>query len=158
MRELLRHGPIGELDVTQWFGDPPAESMTALRGRVVAIEAFQMLCPGCVTHGLPQATRLHRTFGPELVVIGLHTVFEHHHVTGPQALRAFLYEYRIPFPVAVDRPQELGIPATMDRLGLQGTPTLLLVDKTGQIRLKAFGQVEDLPLGAAVDHLLTEPV
>ncbi|MDN5795643.1 MAG: TlpA family protein disulfide reductase [Intrasporangium sp.] len=158
MRGLLRLGPIGELDVSQWIGEPPAPTMADLQGRVVAIEAFQMLCPGCVSHGLPQAIRLHKTFGSDLVVIGLHTVFEHHHVTGPKALQAFMYEYRIPFPVAIDRPQERGIPATMERLSLQGTPTLLLVDKTGQLRLNAFGQVEDLPLGAAVAHLLDEQV
>ena len=36
-----------------------------------------MLCPACVSHGLPQAARLRETFAPEdLAVIGLHTVFE----------------------------------------------------------------------------------
>lgn len=157
MRELARLGPIGELDVSGWLGEPPAETMAGLRGRVVAIEAFQMLCPGCVSHGLPQATRLHQTFGPDLVVFGLHTVFEHHEAMGPEALRAFLYEYRIPFPVAIDRPKGQGIPATMERLELRGTPTLLLIDKAGQLRLDHFGrQLEDLRLGAAVAQLLTE--
>lgn len=158
MRALARLGPIGELDVTEWLGEPPAATMAELRGRVVAIEAFQMLCPSCVAHGLPQATRLHKTFGSDLVVLGLHTVFEHHEAMGPAALRAFLYEYRIPFPVAIDRPHGRGLPATMERLALQGTPTLLLVDRTGQLRLNAFGQVEDLPLGAAVAQLLHEQV
>ena len=80
MTGLPNYGPIGELDVTEWVGEPPG-SLADLRGRVVAIEAFQMLCPGCVQHGLPQAQRLHRLFRREdVVVIGLHTVFEHHDV------------------------------------------------------------------------------
>ena len=148
------HGPIGELDVSEWIGQPPAESMADLRGRVVAIEAFQMLCPGCVKHGLPQAQRLHSAFGrDDLVVLGLHTVFEHHDVMGPDALRVFLAEFRITFPVAIDRPKTF-TPATMSRLDLQGTPTLLLVDRDGEIRLRAFGQVDDLQLGTALGLLL----
>jgi hypothetical protein len=154
MITLPSRGPIGELDVSEWIGTPPAESLADLRGRVVAIEAFQMLCPGCVKHGLPQAQRLHSTFSrDDLVVIGLHTVFEHHDVMGPEALRVFLSEFRITFPVAVDQPLSF-TPATMSRLALQGTPTLLLVDKAGDIRFHAFGQVDDLQVGAALGILL----
>lgn len=149
-------GPLGELDVSEWVGAPPAESLADLRGRVIAIEAFQMLCPGCVSHGLPQAARIHRSFRDDVVVIGLHTVFEHHEAMTPTSLRAFLHEYRIPFPVAVDRPQGVGLPATMERLGLQGTPSLLLVDRSGNHRLTALGQVEDLVLGAAIATLVGE--
>lgn len=32
-----------------------------------------MLCPGCVSHGLPQAQRILSTFGDDVVVLGLHT-------------------------------------------------------------------------------------
>ena len=40
MQHLPNLGPIGELDVVEWIGAPPAESLAALRGRVIAIEAF----------------------------------------------------------------------------------------------------------------------
>ena len=36
------------------------------------IEAFQMLCPGCVSHGLPQAQRIQHAFGDAVAVLGLH--------------------------------------------------------------------------------------
>lgn len=156
MKKLPNHGPIGELEVSEWVGTPPAPTLAELRGKVVAIEAFQMLCPGCVSHGLPQATRLHHGFGDDLVVLGLHTVFEHHDVMGPAALRVFLSEYRIPFPVAIDQPQGAGMPATMSRLGLQGTPTLLLVDRDGDLRVRAFGQADDLLLGGVIGRLLAQ--
>lgn len=141
--------------------------MADLRGRVVAIEAFQMLCPGCVAHGLPQTTRVYQAFGDEMVMFGLHTVFEHYDVMfehydvmgvealASSSLRVFLSEYRIPFPVAIDQPRGTGLPATMSRLGLQGTPTLLLVDKQGDLRVRAFGQVDDL-LGGVIGRLLAE--
>jgi hypothetical protein len=44
----------------------------------------------------------------------------------------------------------------MRRYGLQGTPSLLLIDRTGDLRLHAFGTVDDLAVGAAVATLLAE--
>ncbi len=156
MMKLPNLGPIGELEVSEWIGEPPASSLADLRGKVLAIEAFQMLCPGCVTHGLPQATKIHQGFSEDVVVIGLHTVFEHHEVMTPAALRAFLREYRIPFPVAIDKPRGAGTPATMTRLRMRGTPSLLLVDKEGNVRLHHFGQADDLLLGGVLGRLLAE--
>lgn len=145
------------LDVSSWVNGSPV-SMDSLRGRVVVIEAFQMLCPGCVSHGLPLAQRIHRTFDrDEVVVLGLHTVFEHHAVMGRDALEVFLSEYRIDFPVAVDRSiAGQAIPATMQRYGLRGTPSMLLIDRDGRLRQVVFGAVDELALGAELGRLLTE--
>lgn len=133
-------------------------SLADLRGSVVVIEAFQMLCPGCVSHGLPQAQRVAATFGSDVTVIGLHTVFEHHDAMGPVSLEAFLHEYRITFPVGVDElSPDRGAPVTMRRLGLRGTPSLVLVDRRGHVRLNAFGQIDDLALGAQIARLIDEP-
>ena len=145
------------LDVAGWVGDR-AVDLADLRGRVVLIEVFQMLCPGCVSHGIPQALRVHRTLDREQVtVIGLHSVFEHHDVMGPDALEAFVFEYKIGFPVAIDRPVEgRSIPATMARYGLQGTPTTLLVDRSGRLRHSILGSLDDLTLGSHIGRLVTE--
>lgn len=117
-----------------------------------------MLCPGCVAHGLPQAQRAAATFGSDLVVLGLHTVFEHHAAMTPVSLEAFLHEYRITFPVGVDEPAAEGdLPLTMRRYGLRGTPSLILIDREGRLRLNAFGQVDDLALGAQIARLIDEP-
>ncbi|MFN0153936.1 MAG: peroxiredoxin family protein, partial [Gaiella sp.] len=147
-----------ELAVSEWLNTDESPTLSALRGQVVVIEAFQMLCPGCVSHGLPQAMRIHATFGRDLVVLGLHTVFEHHEAMTPVALAAFLYEYRIGFPVGVDLPEPgHEIPTTMRRFQLRGTPSLLLVDRVGRLRANAFGQVDDLALGATLARLIDEP-
>lgn len=121
------------------------------------VETFQMLCPGCASHGIPTAQRVQQTL-PDVTVIGLHTVFEHHAVMGPEALRVFLNEYRITFPVGIDRlaPGET-IPETMRTYGLQGTPSTLLFDRQGRLRSSAFGAVDDLVLGHALGRLLSEP-
>ena len=148
-----------ELKTTHWFNTNEALTLNSLRGRVVMIEAFQMLCPGCVSRGLPQAQRVAAAFKPEdIAVIGLHTVFEHHQAQGTkEVLAAFLHEYRITFPVAIDAPSESGgLPQTMAAYGMQGTPTLLLFDREGALRVHKFGVEEDLQLGAQIMSLIQE--
>jgi len=149
---------LPEWDVSTWLNSRERITLESLRGKVVVIHAFQMLCPGCVAHGLPQAERIRQSFNEEQVaVIGLHTVFEHHEVMTVDALRAFNHEYRWSFPIGVDRPSKGGtVPQTMAKYALHGTPTLIVLDRHGAVRLHHFGRVEDLPLGALIGQLLTE--
>jgi len=141
----------------QWFNSAPLE-VGDLAGRPVALYAFQMLCPGCVSHALPQALRVRESFAVgQLAVIGLHTVFEHHDANSPEALGAFLKEYRIGFPVGLDSPgPERRIPQTMTAYNMQGTPTLVLIDARGRFRRRFFGHLPDLRLGAEIAALLGE--
>ena len=156
MNAIDRPAPPWQVD--RWFNTPDAITLDSLRGKVVVLEAFQMLCPGCVSHGLPQAARVHATFPRDQVaVIGLHTVFEHHAAMTPVALEAFLHEYRIGFPVGVDRAGAHGpLPQTMQAYGMRGTPTLILIDAHGHMRHEHFGQVSDLVLGAQIASLVHE--
>lgn len=157
MKETLNLTPAPELTVSRWFNTTEDLTLEKLRGKVVLIEAFQMLCPGCVSHGLPQASRVHDSFPTELVsVIGLHTVFEHHAAMTAVSLEAFLFEYGIGFPVAVDSAGDQGIPRTMDAYSMRGTPTLLLIDPAGNLQAQYFGQVPDLRLGAEIATLLAD--
>lgn len=151
--------PVPELDVGTWLNTDSPLTLADLRGRVVLIEAFQMLCPACVSHALPQAQRAARLFAAtDLVVIGLHTVFEHHEAQGSRAaLAAFLHENRIAFPVAIDRPLDGNpLPATMSAYAMKGTPTLILVDREGYLRKQMFGTVEDMVLAAEIMALVIE--
>jgi len=124
----------------------------------VLVHAFQMLCPGCVAHGIPQALAVERTFRGEGVrVIGLHTVFEHHEAMRPVSLQAYIVENRLRFPIGVDQPDgNGGLPRTMRAYGMHGTPTLILIDRQGRVRQHGFGHVPDLALGAALGTLLAE--
>lgn len=147
---------LSEPDISEWFNGP-ALSLAGLRGKVVVLHAFQMLCPGCVSRSLPQMQQLHAMRLLDLAVVGLHTVFEHHAAMPPAALKVFLSEYRITFPVGVDRPGTDGpLPATMRDWGLQGTPTTLLLDRMGRLRHHALGAEADLSLGLRIGALLGE--
>ena len=89
--------PAPELTVSGWLNTAEPMSLAGLRGQIVLLEAFQMLCPGCVSHSLPQARRIAEHFTAHgVTVIGLHSVFEHHQAQGSrEALAAFVHEYRI---------------------------------------------------------------
>lgn len=154
-----RAEPAPEWRTVCWFNTDKPVTLADVRGRVVVLHAFQMLCPGCVMHGLPQAQRVAEAFADQpVVVIGLHTVFEHHAVMGPEALEAFLHEYRIQFPVGVDEPAADGhpVPMTMRAYQMRGTPTTILIDGLGRLRRQVFGSDTDLALGAAIGMLLRE--
>lgn len=151
--------PAPALRATRWFNTEQHVALEDLRGRVVVLVAFQMLCPGCVAQSIPLAQRIERTFDRrDVAVIGLHTVFEHHDVMTPAALEAFLAEYRVQFPVGVDTPDPNGgaIPVTMRAYQMQGTPTLALIDANGQRRAQYFGAHDELALGAQIGLLLAE--
>jgi hypothetical protein len=63
--------PAPEWQATTWFNTPEALDLERLRGRIVVLHAFQMLCPGCVAHGIPQAQRVAETFkSAPLTVVG----------------------------------------------------------------------------------------
>ena len=142
---------------SEWLNTDRPLSLDDFRGRVLAIEVFQMLCPGCVMHGLPQAQRIAAGFDTaDVAVIGLHSVFEHHAANSREGLAAFLHEWRIRFPVAIDARGKGPLPLTMEAWGLQGTPSLVLFDRQGRMRARHFGQVADLALGAEIMALVLE--
>jgi hypothetical protein len=152
------------LCVSHWFNSDKPITLHELRGRVVLIHAFQMLCPACVMSATPQAVRIwqHYRLGPhdsDVIVIGLHTVFEHHHVMTRAALEVYVHEFRLPFPVGVDAAGRDGpIPQTMRAYETQGTPTTLLIDRAGRLRKNHFGIESDQQVLADIDRLVSEPI
>jgi hypothetical protein len=147
-----------EFLVQTWFNTDRPLLLAGLRGRVVVLSAFQVLCPVSIGAGIPQAQRIHETFAPsDVTVIGLHATFEHHDAFNPAVLKAFIHEYRLKFPIALDSPNPTSpIPHTMERYKMRGTPSLILIDRHGMIRKHAFGPVDDLRIGAEIGALTQE--
>ena len=151
------HPEAPALQVARWLHTDTDLTLESLRGRVVVLHFFQMLCPACVSHGLPQAKKTRQLFAAgDVAVIGLHSVFEHHDVMTPAALEAFAHEYRYTFPIGIDQPSGGSVPATMRAYQLQGTPSVVLVDRQGRLRLSRFGTIDDMALGAAIGQLAAE--
>ena len=146
-----------EIVAAQWFNAPEPLSLAKLKGKVVVVVAFQMLCPGSLRHGLPQAGRIARAFSSEEVaVVGLHMVFENHKDMTPSQLEPFLKQEHIEIPIAVDKQNGSGLPETMEAYGMQGTPTVLLFDRQGRLRRHYLGAVDDVRLGAEIMALAIE--
>lgn len=155
---MLKH-PAAELAVSQWFNTDTPLTLAGLRGRVVFLHTFQMLCPGCVSLAIPQAQKVEQVFrNSDLQVIGLHTVFEHHAAMTPVALQAFLHEYRVTHPVGVDQPGEGPLPLTMERYRFQGTPSAVIIGRDGSLLHHAFGAEDDMIVGARIASALAMPV
>jgi hypothetical protein len=150
------HAP--ELLVQTWFNTDRPLLISGLRGKVVVLAAFQVLCPNSIAAAVPQAQRIYEIFEPkDVAVIGLHATFEHHDAFNAAVLKAFIHEYRVKFPIALDQPNPASpIPHTMDRYKMRGTPSLVLIDRHGFVRKHAFGAVDDLRIGAEIGALTQE--
>jgi len=48
-------------------------------------------------------------------------------------------------------------PITMGRYQLRGTPSLVVVDRAGRIRVNALGRADDIVVGATLARLIDEP-
>jgi len=148
-----------EIDAQRWLNSDGSMLLAQNKGKVVLVAVFQMLCPACVKHGLPQAARVAQGFNDDQVaVIGLHSVFERHDEQSPEKLEGFVAENSYPFAIAVDKPGgPSGLPRTFAAYELQGTPTVLLFDRQGRLRRHYLGAVDDVRLAAEIMALTMEP-
>ena len=46
---IIRHPRAPALTIERWFNTSQPITLESLRGKVVVMESFQMLCPGCVS-------------------------------------------------------------------------------------------------------------
>lgn len=150
-----------ELVASRWYNTKDASKDTTTlksnKGKVVVVAVFQMMCPGSAKYGLPQAMRLRQGFAEtEVAVIGLHMAFENFAEQSPDKVDAFLKHSGITIPVAYDKPNGEGLPATMEAYELQGTPAILIFDRQGRLRRHYLGAVDDLRIGAEIMALVME--
>jgi Redoxin len=146
-----------EITASRWLNTDKKLSLKDFKGKVLVVAVFQILCPGSVKFGLPQATRIRKAFAAnEVAVIGLHTAFENFEKQFPSEVEKFLNLTKIDFPVAYDKPDGEGMPQTMKAYELQGTPAMMIFDRQGRLRRHYLGAVDDLRIGAEVMGLLFE--
>lgn len=146
-----------ELAVTRWLNTKEPVTLKGLKGKVVVLLGFQMLCPGCVDKALPLLRKLSQRFNPEQVaVIALHTVFENHEVMTEKALEVFQKEYKWPFPIGIDKPDGKNPPKTFATYQMQGTPSLLVFDRAGRLRRHYFGHPDEMVIAAEIMGLAIE--
>ena len=115
-----------DLEVEEWLGGPSTNISNEL-GRPILIKVFQVNCPGCFTHGIPEVLEVRQKFiDTPLLVWGLATAFEDFHINTFENLQRLIdtgevvgetlevliasgllnnncLDYSIPFPVAWDK-------------------------------------------------------
>lgn len=147
-----------ELKIKNWLNTNPNFNLNLEDGSIKYIHVFQMLCPGCVYYGIPQTIEVFNKYNTQdFKVIALHSVFENHHVMTEEALKVFIHEWRLPFPVGIDQHKgEEWMPETMKAYNLQGTPTTIVIDGNGKVRLCHFGHFEMPELEKFLNKLIEE--
>ncbi|MFB5638260.1 MAG: peroxiredoxin family protein, partial [Nitrosarchaeum sp.] len=186
------------------------------------VEVFQVNCPGCFMHAIPEAIKIYNKYKDDGVrVIGIATAFEDYdkntldnlkmlaetgEVIGETKNALSMYgqlekgnklPYKIPFPLAMDKLTKIDgkvsddkilqfiygqIPEfdsqpeeyrkqimqrvrdymktkeysaeTFEKFALQGTPSMILVDRKGILRDVSFGQVGHIE--TTIEKLLNE--
>ena len=115
-----------DLEIQEWLGGPSTNISNEL-GRPILIKVFQVNCPGCFTHGIPEVLVVRQKFiDSPLIVWGLATAFEDFHLNTFENLQRLVdtgevvgetlevliasgllnnncLDYSIPFPVAWDK-------------------------------------------------------
>ena len=129
-------------------------SSAELRGRVVVLDFWATWCPAC-RRELPEVEKLYRRYQLRREIsiwaIDINTEGE-----TPQKALEFMRRHRYTLPVAFDERN------ASDRLvGDSGFPSLLILDKSGRIRLIHSGydgsERFQAELSAEIDRLVKEP-
>ena len=135
----MNHLSLLDVQVDTWVQDRP-KTLEDLTGSVVLVEVFQVNCPGCFLYALPKAIQLHKRYQEAgLVVIGLATAFEDYDKNTLENLQRLVQtgevigetlkalsrqgmltdgklEWRLPFPVGMDRVVPDTEPVTDERV------------------------------------------
>ena len=207
--------------VSDWVQGAPT-NFDQEKDHIVLVEVFQVNCPGCFMHALPEAINIYNKYKDEGVrVIGIATAFEDYdkntldnlkmlvetgEVIGETKSALSMYgqlqtgnklNYKIPFPLAMDKLTKIDgkvsdekimqfiygqIPEfdsqseeyrkqiiqrvrdymktkeysaeTFEKFALQGTPSMIIVDRKGILRDVSFGQSGNVD--AVIQKLLSE--
>jgi len=148
----LGAGPAPELaGGGPWFntGGQPL-TLTALRGRVVAVEMWTAGCGNCL-NVLPYLKQWHaRYHGQGLVIVGVHTP-EFAHERGVRYVRDAVARLGIAYPVVMDNDYRI-----WNAYHNQYWPALYLVDKKGRIRYAHIGEGDYETTERTITQLLAE--
>jgi len=153
----LEGRPAPPISTTEWIGETKPEPLSSLRGHPVLLFFWAHWCPDCKAEaGVMQA--LNAKYGPRgLKLIGP-TMRYGYAANGEDAAPArektWIEEVwkkyyagigAMPVPISAE---------TMRAYGVSTTPTIVLVDKTGIVRMYHPGAISYQELATQIEHLL----
>lgn len=128
--------------------DGAQRSSTSLRGQVVLVNFWATSCAICVRE-MPRIVATHRLFSAR----GLDTLAVAVQQDPPALVASFAQSRQLPFGVAIDNTGAIAKAFG----GVRGTPTSLLLDRTGRIVWRHEGEPDFDQLHARLETLLGAP-
>ncbi len=138
-----------ELSGRGWLNTDGPLSLSALRGRFVLLDFWTFCCVNCL-HVIDELRPLEKTFGEELVVIGVHSP-KFAHEADPDALASAVQRYGVHHPV-LDDPELV----TWSAYTARAWPTLVLIDPEGYVVAHYAGEGHVHAIERLLGELITE--
>ena len=152
----LEGQPFPVLDVEHRLGEP-LPSADSLKGKVVVAFFWAHWCPDCKRQ-LPILEQLHETYGDRgLAILGPTQLYGYmargQDATPEQELEYLRGAYQERYPI----PSWMSVPVSQQNFldfGVSTTPTLVIIDREGIVRLYNSGDLPYEELSAHVERLL----
>jgi thiol-disulfide isomerase/thioredoxin len=140
----------GFAGATGWLNVDHALTLDELRGKVVVVDFWTSCCINCI-HTLPVLAEVEKKFaGKPVVVIGVHSA-KFDAEKEADRLREIVAEYSIVHPIAVDGSMKL-----WNAWGIQGWPTVLVLDARGHIVSSRTGETDRGAIEGAIQKALDD--
>lgn len=153
----LEGRPAPPINITEWIGDTKPEPLTALRGHPVLLFFWAHWCVDCKADSVVMQA-LNAKYGPRGLKIVGPTMRYGYAANGEDAApaqeKAWIEDIRkkyyarigaMPVPISAE---------AMHAYGVSTTPTIVLVDKNGIVRMYHPGAASYQELAPQIEHLL----
>lgn len=120
-----------------------------LQGRIILLDFWTFCCINCI-HIIPELHKLEEEFGSALTIIGVHSA-KFTNEKDQETIRAAIIKYGITHPVINDSDFHL-----WNLFGINGWPTLLLLNPKGRIEEIYGGEGHSQELNQAIHSLIKQ--
>lgn len=155
----LMNNPAPEPDAPRWIGSEPIK-LSGLRGKVVLLDFWAMWCSQCAT-AFPQWREFQKKFSAKgFEVVGVTKLFGRSDTEESlkrdqelSALQKFKVKHQLDYPLAVGKMDDV---TNDERFGIGSLPTVILIDRRGNVRHVKRGVGEYRKLEKQIERLINE--
>jgi len=125
--------PRPEIEASEWLRGE-TRTLESLQGKVVLLEFFQVVCPGC-EKARPEIERMRAENADKgLEVLGIAVAFEEASAQPAEAIGEYVEMMDFQYPVAIDKDKV----TTFEKYAAQGAPWVALIGRDGTVQFSGF--------------------